>query len=533
MITRRSLLASAAALATAPSFSWMASAATPNNIVVMAKSIGDVVNGFDPAEAYVGTDYEITSNTYRMLVTLDPADGTKYIGDLAESWDFSNDGMTITFKLKKGILFESGNPVTAEDVVFSLYRLMKLNKYPAADFAQLGWTVDKMDAIVQAADELTVVHNLPEVRAHGTVLNTLASPRGCVVDKKTVMANEKDGDLGNEYLKTHSAGAGSYRLVEWKASDRIVLEANPNAELKPAVPRLVIRNVADPATQLLLLQKGDIDIARDLGSDQIGTARRNPDLAEISSETTAQMNLCMNMGSIPELRNPKVIEALKWAVDCEAIANNITPDIWDVWQASFLPKNVKGAVPSTFRKDVAKAKALLAEAGYPDGFSVTLDHFSSWPWANIAQAIQADLAEIGIRAELIAAETGQVITKYRARQHQLVLIYWATNLYDPDYNARAFCINTDDSDESKLKSQAWRNHFVDAEMSAAADAAGKELDQAKRDRMYETLQRDFMARAPVSWLLQKREIVMHRKEAPGLHLGGLAYLNRFAGITKS
>ncbi len=533
MITRRSLLASAAAIATVPSFSWMASAATPTNIVVMAKSIGDVVNGFDPAEAYVGTDYEITSNTYRMLVTLDPADGTKYIGDLADSWDFSNDGMTITFKLKKGILFESGNPVTAEDVVFSLYRLMKLNKYPAADFAQLGWTVDKMDTIVQAADELTVVHNLPEVRAHGTVLNTLASPRGCVVDKKTVMANEKDGDLGNEYLKTHSAGAGSYRLVEWKASDRIVLEANPNAEVKPAVPRLVIRNVADPATQLLLLQKGDIDIARDLGSDQIGTARRNPDLAEISSDTTAQMNLCMNMGSIPELRNPKVIEALKWAVDCEAIAKNITPDIWDVWQASFLPKNVKGAVPSTFRKDVAKAKALLAEAGYPDGFSVTLDHFSSWPWANIAQAIQADLAEIGIRAELIAAETGQVITKYRARQHQLVLIYWATNLYDPDYNARAFCINTDDSDESKLKSQAWRNHFVDAEMSAAADAAGKELDQAKRDRMYETLQRDFMARAPVSWLLQKREIVMHRKEAPGLHLGGLAYLNRFAGITKS
>ena len=532
MLDRRTLLKSAAAMAAMPTFARIATAATPANIVVMAKSIGDVVNGFDPAETYVGTDYEITANTYRMLVTLDPEDGTKYVGDLAESWDFSEDGMTITFKLKKGILFESGNPVTAEDVVFSLYRLMKLNKYPAADFVQLGWSLDKMGDIVQAANELTVVHKLPDVRAHGTVLNTLASPRGCVVDKKTVMANEANGDLGNEWLKTHSAGAGSYRLTEWKASDRIILDANPNAEIKPAVQRLLIRHVADPATQLLLLQKGDIDIARDLGSDQIKTARENPDIVELSADTTAQMNLCMNMAHEP-FKNPKVLEAIKWAVDCEAIAKNITPDIWDVWQASFLPRNLKGTVPSTFHKDSAKAKALLAEAGYPDGFSITFDHFSSWPWANIAQAVQADLAEIGIKAELIAAETGQVITKYRARQHQLVLIYWATDLYDPDYNARAFCINTDDSDESKLRSQAWRNHFVDAEMSAAADAAGKELDAAKRAEMYDKLQRDFMARAPVSWLLQKREIAMQRKEAPGLHLGGLAYLHRFAGITKS
>lgn len=532
MITRRSLLASAAALAVAPGFVRLAGAATPKNIVVMAKSIGDVVNGFDPAEAYVGTDYEITSNVYRMLVTLDPADSTKYVGDLAESWEISPDGMTITFKLKPGVLFESGKPVTAEDVVFSLRRLMQLNKYPAADFAQLGWTLDAMDTIVQAADERTVVHKLPEVRAHGTVLNTLASPRGCVVEKATVLANEKNGDLGNEWLKTHSAGAGSYRLVEWKASERIILEANPNAEVQPAVPRLVIRHVAEPATQLLLLQKGDIDIARDLGSDQIQTARSNPDLVELSGDTTAQMNLCMNMAFEP-FKNPKVLEAIKWAVDCEAIAKNITPGIWDVWQASFLPRNVRGAVPSTFRKDTAKAKALLAEAGYPDGFAVTLDHFSSWPWSDVAQAIQADLAQIGVKAELIAAETGQVITKYRARQHELVLIYWATNLYDPDYNARAFCINTDDSDDSKLKSQAWRNHFVDADLSERADAAGKEFDQAKRDEMYDSLQRDFMARAPVSWLLQKRDIVMHRKEAPGLHLGGLAYLNRFAGITKS
>ncbi|WP_373356573.1 ABC transporter substrate-binding protein [Pseudoroseicyclus sp. CXY001] len=532
MLSRRTFLTAAAASAAIPSYARIASAQTPANIVVMAMAIDDVVNGFDPAEAYVGTDYEITSNVYRMLVTLDPEDGTRYIGDLAESWEISEDGMSILFTLKEGVVFESGNPVTAEDVRWSIWRLMALGQYPASDFALLGWSFDAIDEIIEARDERTFVIHMPEVRAHGTVLNTLASPRGCVVDKATVLEHEVDGDHGNQWLRTHSAGAGSYVLTEWLAGDRIILDANPTAEVQPNVPRLLIRNVADPATQLLLLEQDDIDIARNLGSDQLPAVREQSDLVEVSALTTAQMNLCMNQAN-EILSNPKVIEALKWAVDGEAIANNITPGIWDVWQASFLPSNVRGAAPSTFYKDSDRARALLAEAGYPDGFDITMDHFSSWPWANIAQAIQSDMAEIGVNVQLIAAETGQVITKYRAREHELVLIYWATNLYDPDYNARTWCINTDDSDDSELKTQAWRNHFIDDDMAARADAAGKELDEDVRMEMYEQLQIDFMDRAPVSWLLQLRDIAVHREETPGLHMGGLAYLNRFAGITKS
>ncbi|NDV01218.1 ABC transporter substrate-binding protein [Pseudoroseicyclus sp. CLL3-39] len=498
----------------------------------MAKGIDDVVNGFDPAQAYLGTDYEITSNTYRMLVTLDPEDGTRYISDLAESWEVAEDGLTITFILRDDVVFESGNPVTAEDVRWSIWRLMKMGQYPATDYALLGWSAETIDEIVEAVDERTFVIHMPEVRAPGTVLNTLASPRGCVVDKLTALEHEVDGDMGNAWLRTHSAGSGSYKLTEWLAGDRIILDANPNAEVQPNVPRLLIRNVADPATQLLLLEQDDIDIARDLGSDQLPSVREQDDLVEVSALTTAQMNIVMNQDH-EILSNPLVIQAIKWAVDCEAIANNITPGIWDVWQASFLPSNVKGAVPSTFYKDSDRARQLLEEAGYPDGFSITLDHFAAWPWANIAQAIQSDMAEIGIDVQLVSADQGQVITKYRAREHELALVYWATNLYDPDYNARTWCINIDDSEDSELKTQAWRNHFIDDDMAARADAAGKELDEEVRAEMYHQLQIDFMERAPVSWLLQMRDIAVHRAETPGLHLGGLAYLNRFAGITKS
>ncbi len=90
------------------------------------------------------------------------------------------------------------------------------------------------------------------------------------------MANQTNGDLGNAWLRSHSAGAGSYRLVDWAATDHIILEANPHAAVKPHIGRTVIRHTGEPAAQLLLVQKGDADIARDLNADQLKTLKGKP-----------------------------------------------------------------------------------------------------------------------------------------------------------------------------------------------------------------------------------------------------------------
>jgi peptide/nickel transport system substrate-binding protein len=530
MLTRRTLLAGTAAGLAAPAIIGPADAATPKNTVVMAKNISDIVGAFDPAQSYEFTNNEGCGNIYRKLVMPDPHDTSKLIGDLAEKWEVSKDGLTFTFHLRPGAEFESGKPVTAEDAAFSLQRVVKLNLTPGFILTQFGWDKDNVEKMIRAKDQHTLEIELPAVESSTFVLYCLSATCGCVVEKAVVMANQSNNDLGNTWLKTHSAGAGSYKLVDWQASDHVILEANPRAAVKPKLPRVVIRHVADPSAQLLLVQKGDADIARDLTADQLKAAISSG-LTLVQEPQLTSMYIGMNMGQ-PMLSKAEVRQALKYAVDYDAIAKNITPDQWFVWQ-SFLPKGVPGAISDKpFKKDITKAKALLAQGGYPNGFEATLDHFSESPFTEIAQALQSDLAAIGVKVQLLAGEHKQVITKMRARQHQLNLMTWFPDYLDANSNAQAFCANPDDSDNSKLKILAWRCHFFDKELTDMVDTAAKELDTAKRMAMYAKMQRESMQRAPFAMLLQSAEVDVMHKGVSGIQIGVLPDYTRYAPIVK-
>src|SRR5690242_714928 len=425
MLTRRSLLASSAATLTAPAIVTKARAATPKGVAVMAKQIDDIVS-FDPAESYEFTNGEVDANCYRRLIRPNQSDATKIEGDLAETWDVSKDGLTFTFKLRHDAQFDSGNPVTAHDAAFSLQRVVKLNKTPGFIITQFGFNADNVEKMVRALDDYTLEIKLPQAQATSFVLYCLSANVGSVVDMKTAMANQANGDLGNAWLKSRTAGAGAYKLTEWAASDHVIIDANPHAAEKGLMRRIVLRHVPDPAAQLLLLQKGDVDIARELGSDQLKSIANDKSLTVASAPQGTSMYLAMNQ-AMPELQKQQVHQAIKWAIDYDAIARNITPGTWSVSQA-FLPDALPGALKhNPFRKDVTKAKQLLAEAGHPNGFAVTMDYISASPHAEIAQALQADLAAIGIKVTLQPGEQKQVITKTRARQHQLALLYWCTD----------------------------------------------------------------------------------------------------------
>ena len=532
MLTRRLLLAGSTATLAAPYVARPAMAATPKNAVVMVRQIDDIVS-FDPAESYEFSNNEVDGNCYRRLVRPDPNDSTKVAGDLAENYGVSMDGLTFTFHLKQDAKFDSGNPVTAYDAAFSLHRVVKLNKTPGFIITQFGFNPDNVDKLIRVTDDYTLEIRLPnEAEATSFVLYCLSANVGSVVDMKTVMSNEKNGDLGNGWLKTHTAGAGPYKLTSWQASDHVIIDANPYAADKPIIPRIVLKHVADPAVQLLQLQKGDADIARDLGSDQLKTIAGNKDLTITASPQGTSMYIAMNQ-TMPELQKVQVHQAIKWAIDYNAIARNITPNTWSVCQA-FLPEALPGALKENpFHKDVAKAKQLLSEAGLPDGFSVTMDYISSPPYADIAQAIQADLAAVGIKVQLLPGEQKQVITKTRARQHQLAMLAWGTDYFDPNSNAQAWCENPDDSDQSKLKILAWRSHFVDKQLTSESEAAVRELDPVKRIALYKKMQREFMERAPFAMLLQKNAVAVLGKGVSGFKVGPMPDYTHYSQIRKA
>jgi peptide/nickel transport system substrate-binding protein len=491
---------------------------TPKDTLVMAKQIDDIIT-LDPAEVFEFTGGEVIANVYDRIMTYEAEDTEKLVPGVAESYTVSDDGRTITLKIRAGQKFHSGNPVTAEDVAFSLQRVILLDKTPAFILTQLGWTKENVKDLVKAKDELTAELTVTEDFAPTFVLNCLSAGVGSVVDKKLVLEHEKGGDLGYEWLKTNSAGSGPFVLKSWKPSESVVLEANPDYRHgAPSVKRVVIRHVPEPAAQRLLLEKGDADIARNLSPDQIQGIAGNSDIVVAPFPKADVYYLGLNQKD-ERLANPKVRQAVRWLIDYQGMADTFLKGKFKVHQA-FWPSGFYASLTDTpFKLDVEKGKQLLAEAGYPDGFEVQLDASNSSPSSDIAQSVQETLGRAGIKVDIVPGEQKQVITKYRARQHQIVLLYWSPDYMDPHSNADSFARNPDNADDAKSKPLAWRNAWDIPDITKETDAAARERDPEKRKLMYLDLQKKLQADSPFVIMFQSTELVASRANVKGFVSG--------------
>jgi peptide/nickel transport system substrate-binding protein len=531
MLTRRALMAAGAAATTVPLAARRARPATPAGMIVMAAEIDDIFS-FDPAQAYEFTDIEIDANIYRKLVSPNLSKLTEMEPDLAEHWEVSSDGKTFTFHLTQNAPFASGKPATAADAEFSLRRVVTLNLTPGFILTQHGFTKDNVTQLIRATDSHTLVVELPKPAATSFFLYCLSSSCGSIVEKEAALAHQEKEDLGNHWLGSHSAGNGPYQLTAWQAVDHVTIDANPHSVIPVATKRIFIRHIKEPSEQLLALRRGDVDIARNLTADLLKEAATDPNLYQISTPSTNQMYVSGNEGFAPFAKEG-VRQALKFAIDYEGIQKNITPTTYIVNQG-VQPTMMLGAVNTNpFKKDPDKAKELLAKAGYPQGFSATLDHFSEHPYSDIATAIQADLAAIGVKVSLLPATRKQLLTKMRARQHQLVMNEWYPDYFDPNSNAQAFCSDPNDSDNSPLKIIAWRNHFFDPELTAEVAQAAQELDTEKRIELYHKIQQQFWDRSPIAFMLQQNNIAVLRKNVTGFQLGAQSDFIRYDKTRKA
>ena len=234
----------------------------------------------------------------------------------------------------------------------------------------------------------------------------------------------------------------------------------------------------------------------------------------------------------PILAKPEVRQALKMLVDYKSVEENILKGTRVTHQA-FLPTGFLGALnDNPYSFDLAKAKELLAKAGYPDGFSITMDVRNVAPYADVAQAVQASWAKAGVKVELIPGDGKQTLTKYRARNHDIYIGDWGPDYQDPHTNAETFAINLDNSDTTKSKTLAWRNSWDIPAMSKKTLSAVEERDPAKRAQIYLDIQKEHQATSPFVVMFQQIEVAAHPANVKGFIIGPSFDVNLYSQITK-
>ncbi|WP_441919756.1 ABC transporter substrate-binding protein [Phyllobacterium sp. TAF24] len=494
-----------------------AHAVTPVDTLVEAWALDELIT-LDPAEAFELTSGEINGNTYDKLVRLDINDSSRITADIAESWTVSDDGLTYTFKLKQGLKFASGNPLTAEDVAYSFERAIKIDKSPAFILTQFGLKPDNVTEKAKATNPNTFVFTVDQPYAPSFVLNCLTSGVVSVVDKQLISEHIVDNDYGNVWLKTNYAGSGPMKIRDWRANEILVLERNDNYYgTKALLNRVIYRHVKESATQRLLLEKGDIDVARNLEPNDLEQVVKNSDIKTTSAPKGTIYYFSLNQKN-PNLAKPEVREALKYLVDYDAIGEKLIKGIGEIHQ-TFLPKGILGELnENPYSLDVSKAKELLAKAGLKDGFTVTIDVRNGQPITGIAESLQQTFAQGGVKLEIIPGDGKQTLTKYRARAHDIFIGPWGTDYWDPNSNAETFTSNPDNADTGTNKTLAWRNAWDVPELTKATKAALVEFNTEKRTQDYRDLQKKVLATSPFVILFQQIEAAGVRTNTKGYAL---------------
>ncbi|WP_176086692.1 ABC transporter substrate-binding protein [Martelella sp. HB161492] len=484
----RHLLAGVA-LATLMTLAAPAFAETPDNQLVAAFNMTNVLT-MDPAAITGGETVQILNNVYDALVELNPE--TKALEPrIAESWTISDDNMSVTMKLKPGVTFASGNPLTANDVKYSLSRVLTLNLAQASGLKSRGFTTENIDKEFVVDDDLTFTINLPEAGDPKLILMYLAQAGvGSILDSKLVEQNAKDGDMGRAWLTNNSAGSGAYTLNQWRANEYVILTRNDNFwGDKPQMARILMRHLPESQTQRLGLEQGDIDVGFSLAAPDLKALAAEKGITVETVPSAGFYYLAASMGD-EHFANQKVREALRYLIDYKGINSAIMP-YFGVERQRPVNSTAFAALPDPgYALNIEKAKQLLAEGGYPNGFDTTIRVISTQEFLDSATAIQGTLAKAGINAEIITGDGGQIYGAMRERKFNLLVGRGGGGLEPhPDSNLRATVYNPDNSQEAGLTNyQGWRTGYYDEELNSMIEAALVERDQDKQIKMYKDIQ---------------------------------------------
>ena len=243
------------------------------------------VDHLRPAQIAEANGGDILRNVCDPLVAYDRKDASKIVPATAERWTVSPDGRTLTFTLRADLRFPSGKKATAHDAAWSMQRAVRLGFGASVNLTQWGFTKEKIATQIRAADDRTVVVTMDRAYPEGLILSAaFASRVTSILDREegTKHAKTVDGrsDEGNAFFRTNPICVGPYKLTRWNTNDVVILERNDvYYGDKPKLKRVIIRHVPESGAQRLLLEQGDIDVARSLSAADLRALATNKAIA--------------------------------------------------------------------------------------------------------------------------------------------------------------------------------------------------------------------------------------------------------------
>ncbi|MBN1536916.1 MAG: ABC transporter substrate-binding protein [Anaerolineales bacterium] len=371
--------------------------------------------GFDPHITSAYSSFQVLENVYDTLVTVD--ENLNMVPSLATGWEISEDNLTWTFHLQEGIKFHNGRELTADDVVYSYQRIMNPDTGSGA-----SWRFSAVESI-DAPDALTVVIRVASPSPN--LLNMIGGYKGMSIVPKEIV---DDGTVN-----TTPIGTGPFKFVEYVPGDRVVLEANSDywEEGKPYLDGVTFKIIPEETVLLTNLLTGEVDWAGTLPPQQVTELATSGEVIvdKVSGNDYWYIGLNLNRKPFDDV---KVRQAIAYAINRAEVAMGAK---WDTATAN------QGPIPNTsswysdyqpYTQDLEKARQLLAEAGYPDGFKTEFMVTNFYEeTVRAAQVLQAQLAQIGINAEIRTLEWGAWLEDEGKGNYDMYIMGWIGNM-DPD-----------------------------------------------------------------------------------------------------
>ena len=458
----------------------------------------------DPGNMYEPYANMISYAAYDMLYRVQSGTMGTPEPSVATEYTVDESGLVYTFKLRDDVVFASGNPLTAKDVVWSVNRVLNMKESNA--YANI-----KIVEKVEAPDDYTVVFTLTEPDA--SFLVKLTSNAYCILDSEVVKehgGSDAGGDTAKEWLDTTSAGSGPYIIESWTPQEQLVLKKNPNywGEAKN-IDTIIFREMTSVDAQITALKNGDVDIILGLNTE---TAKQldGVDGITVTNGPTALMTFLVmsrDESLSPEMSNPKVQEAVRYALDYEGYltlgGEGCTVPL------NFVQQGFSGGLTrdlTTDGQDLEKAKSLMAEAGYPDGFEVTLtvasNNSEGLEWTTIAQKVQQDLAKINITVNIETLETTLVYEKMRDGSMPFYVMFWSPDYYDINNQTAAFLPGVGEDGTAYGNRTMWERTADNETLWTLANQVQVETDEAARAELSQQLQQEYAKDNPLAFILQ-------------------------------